>query len=144
MASVSNLTLNIAVVNNGANLDANIDVEYDILFNSYDQNSNQPYAETCRLIGDDTGIVPAEDGVDDAITGGTLFPAFPFPGLNLVASNGAASAHRTRSKTLPLNNLNEDQGAVPNPDELRALVTLSPVAPVAVSRESAQVALNIP
>jgi hypothetical protein len=141
MASVSNLTLSIAVVNNGANLEANIDVEYDIVFNSYDQNSNQAYAETCKIIGDDTGIVPAEDGVDDAILNGTLFPAFPFPGLNLVASNGQASVHRTRSKTLPLNNLNEDLAG--NPDELRAVVTLSPVLPVAVSRESAQVALNI-
>jgi hypothetical protein len=60
-----------------------------------------------------------------------------------VSSNGAASIHRTRTRTLPLGNLNEDSGAVPNPDELRAVVTLTPVAPAAVSRESNQVALNI-
>lgn len=142
MAGVSNLTLAIQVVNNGPNLEAKIEVEYDIVFNSFDQNSNQPYAESCRLIGDDTGILPPEDGVDDQIPGGTLFP-FPIPPFNQVASNGAASVHRVRTKTLPLNNLNEDQGAIPNPDELRAVVTLTPVVPVAVSRESSQVALNI-
>lgn len=143
MAGVSNLTLAIQVVNNGPNLEAKIEVEYDIVFNSFDQNSNQPYAESCRLIGDDTGILPPEDGVDDQIPGGTLFPIFPIPPFNQVASNGAASVHRVRTKTLPLNNLNEDQGAIPNPDELRAVVTLTPVVPVAVSRESSQVALNI-
>jgi hypothetical protein len=63
--------------------------------------------------------------------------------LVAVSSNGAASIHRTRTRTLPLGNLNEDSGAVPNPDELRAVVTLTPVAPAAVSRESNQVALNI-
>jgi hypothetical protein len=143
MASVNNLTLAIAVVNNGPNLEANIEVEYDIVFSSYDQASNQPYAESCRLVGDDTGIFPAEDGVDDPIPGGTLFPPINFPPFNQVASNGQISVHRTRTRTLPLSNLNEDAAPVPNPDELRALVTLTPVAPVAVSRESNQVALNI-
>jgi hypothetical protein len=143
MAGVSNLTLAIQVVNNGPNLEANVSVEYDIVFSSYDQNSNQPYAEACRLIGDDTGIVPAEDGVDDAIPGGQLFPLFPIPPFNQVSSNGAASVHRVRTRTLPLSNLNEDQAPTPNPDEIRAQVTLTPVLPVAVARESAQVPLNI-
>jgi len=57
MASVSGITLAIEVVNNGANLEANVTVEYDITFSSYDQHSNQPHTELCRLIGDDTGIV---------------------------------------------------------------------------------------
>jgi hypothetical protein len=145
MATVTNLTLAIQVVNNGPNLEAQIEVEYDIVFNSFDQNSNQPYTELCRLIGDDTGIVPAEDGTDDLIPGGQLFPGIIIlPPFNQVASNGQASVHRTRTRTLPLNALNEDQGAVPNPDELRAQVTLTPVQPVSVVRESSQVLLNIP
>jgi hypothetical protein len=145
MASVSNLTLAIQVVNNGPNLDANIEVEYDIVFNSYDQSSNQPYTELCRLLGDDTGIVPTEDGVDDLIPGGQLFPPpIILPPFNQVASNGQATVHRTRNRTLPLSALNEDQGAVPNPDELRAQVILTPVQPSAVSRQSNLVTLNIP
>lgn len=151
MATVSDLTLQIDVVNNGATLEANVVVEYDVDFSSYDQNSNQPYTEVCRLKGDDSGIVPAEDGTDDVIPNGQLFPLqlFPVPGQPLplilfpqTASNGATSVHRVREKTLDLSNLNEDQvGAIR--DEIRAEVTLSPVAPVAVTRESAQVVLDI-
>ena len=144
MATVTNLTLAIQVVNNGPNLEAQIEVEYDIVFSSFDQNSNQPYSELCRLIGDDTGIAPAEDGADDLIPGGQLFPVIILPPFNQVASNGQASVHRTRTRTLPLSALNEDQGAVANPDELRAQVTLTPVPPVSVVRESSQVLLNIP
>jgi hypothetical protein len=145
MASVSNITLAIDVVNNGADLQANVAVEYDITFSSYDQNSNQPYTEFCRLIGDDTGIAPAEDGFDDAILGGQRFPAgpFPFPFANTIASHGRASVHRRHTKTLALNAVNEDQSPVSNPDELRAQVTLNPVLPVALVRASNQVVLNI-
>ena len=39
MATVTNLTLAIQVVNNGPNLEAQIEVEYDIVFSSFDQNS---------------------------------------------------------------------------------------------------------
>jgi hypothetical protein len=145
MASVSGITLAIEVVNNGANLEANVTVEYDITFSSYDQHSNQPYTELCRLIGDDTGIVPAEDGVDDSIPGGQLFPTgpFPFPVFSTIASEGRATVHRVHKKTLPLSALNEDQTAASNPDELRAQITLTPVIPVATVRESNQVLLNI-
>jgi hypothetical protein len=145
MASVSGITLAIEVVNNGANLEANVTVEYDITFSSYDQHSNQPYTELCRLIGDDTGIVPAEDGVDDSIPGGQLFPTgpFPFPLFSTIASEGRASVHQVHKKTLPLSALNEDQPPAPNPDELRAQITLTPVTPVAIVRESNQVLLNI-
>ena len=52
MASVSNLTLDIEVVNDGANLVANVTASYRINWSSYDQNSNQPYRESCVLIGD--------------------------------------------------------------------------------------------
>jgi hypothetical protein len=146
MASVSGIALAIEVVNNGPNLQANVTVEYDISFSSYDQHSNQPYTELCRLIGDDTGITPAEDGVDDSIPGGQLFPApgpFPFPLFSTIASEGRVSVHRVHAKSLPLSALNEDRPPVPNPDELRAQVTLTPVLPVALVRESNQVALNI-
>jgi hypothetical protein len=141
MATVSDLTLTIDVVNDGPDLEARITVEYDIDFSSYDQNSNQPYREVCRLIGDDTGIAPAEDGVDDLIPNGQLFPFLLFPGQ--VASDGKATVHRTRTKTIPLSSLNEDSQAGANPDEIRAQVTLSPILPVAVSRESSQVLLNV-
>ena len=151
MASVSNLTLAIEVVNDGPDLEANVTVDYDIVFSSFDQKSNLPYSEVCRLIGDDTGINPPEDGVDDAIPGGQLTPVIltpgpfpvPIPLPSLIASDGRTSVHRHFTKTLPLSALNEDQPPVSNPDELRAQVSLSPVLPSALLRESNQVVLNI-
>jgi|tagenome__1003787_1003787.scaffolds.fasta_scaffold20954413_2 hypothetical protein len=153
MASVSGFSLDVQVVNNGPNLQANITVDYEIDFSSYDQHSNQAYSEVCRLIGDDTGITPPEDGVDDAIPGGQLLPVpvvigptvppIVIPGLSIVQSDGRTSLHRHLTKTLPLSALNEDQPPTPNPDEIRAQVVLTPILPVAVTRESNQVVLNI-
>ena len=144
MADVTGSTLVIDVVNDGANLKAKVTVEYDIDFNSYDQHSNQPYTELCRLMGDDSGITPAEDGVDGAISGGQLFPTvFPFPVSRMIASEGRTSVHRKHIKTLPLSALDEDSPPVLNPDEIRAQITLTPVSPVARVRESLPVELNI-
>ena len=162
MASVSNLSLDIEVVNDGANLVANVTASYRINWSSYDQNSNQPYRESCVLIGDDTGITPAEDGTDDAIVGGQLFPQLLFPTFpvvnngagavvaspliplfNTTASNGQAFTDRVHTKSIPLGNLDEDPGSLGNPDEIRAQASLTPVLPTAVTRESAQFALNI-
>ncbi len=162
MASISNLTLGIEVVNDGANLVANVTASYRINWSSYDQNSNQPYRESCVLIGDDTGITPAEDGTDDPIANGTLFPQLIFPPFpvvnggspsavaspliplfNTTSSNGAAFTDRVHSKTINLSNLDEDQDPVPNPDEIRAQVTMTPVLPTTVTRESAQFAINV-
>jgi hypothetical protein len=161
MASISNLSLDVEVVNDGANLVANVTASYRINWSSYDQNSNQPYRESCVLIGDDTDIVPSEDGTDDSIPGGQLFPQLLFPPFplgngtspviaspliplfNTTASNGQAFTDRVHSKSIPLSNLDEDAGSLANPDELRAQVTLTPVLPAAVTRESAQFALNV-
>jgi len=157
MATVTGLTLDIEVVNDGANLVANVTAAYRINWSSYDQNSNQPYREVCKLIGDDSGITPAEDGVDDPIVNGQLFPQFLFPPFPLpgpiaspviplfstVSSNGQAFVDRVHTKSIPLGNLNEDQAPVPNPDEIRAQVSLDPVLPASIVRESAQFALNV-
>ena len=60
-----------------------------------------------------------------------------------MSSNGQTSIHRSHSKTINLTSLDEDQAPTPNPDEIRAQVSLTPVLPVAVIRESAQFALNV-
>ena len=56
MATVTGLTLDVEVVNDGANLVANVTAAYRINWSTYDQESEQPYREVCKLIGDDTGI----------------------------------------------------------------------------------------
>ena len=153
MATPANLNLAVQVVTNGPNLEANITVDYDIVWSKFDQESDQPYTELVKLVGDDSGITPAEDGADDAIPGGQLFPVLilpptpfppiPLPVITTISSGGSASTHRSFSKTLPLSALDEDKSPVPNPDEIRAQVTLTPVLPATVVRESNQVTLNI-
>jgi hypothetical protein len=127
MASISAVSL--SVVTSVANAD--ITVTYSLTGSAFDIASGQPYTEVCRLMGDDTGIVPAEDNVDDVIPNGLMTPIFSFP----VVFTNALPINRTRTKTIAKSDLNEDVGT----DEIRALVTLTPLPPVAVSRESNQV-----
>jgi hypothetical protein len=157
MASLTTPVLEIEVVNDGANLVANVTVTYTINWSIQDQAGETQYREVCKLIGDDTGIVPAEDGTDDAIPNGQLFPQLVFPPFpvplpaaalvpipsGVISSGGDASTDRVHKKTISLTNLDEDKNPVPNPDELRAVASLTPIAPQAVSRESNQVLLNV-
>ena len=109
--------------------EAFVDVTYDVTFDSYDQSSNQPYVEVCRLIGDDTGTgdVPGPDH-----TVGFLTPLF----VTNTAADGKPIMKRAWKKTFRKSDLDEDRGPVPNPDEIRAVVTLTPVVPSAASAES--------
>jgi hypothetical protein len=127
MASISAVSL--SVVTSVANAD--VTVTYSLTGSAFDIASGQPYTEVCRLMGDDTGIVPAEDNVDDVIPNGLMTPIFSFP----VVFTNALPINRTRTKTIAKSDLNEDVGT----DEIRALVTLTPLSPVAVSRESNEV-----
>ena len=127
MATIGPVTL--AIVTNVAN--ANITCTYSLTGSAFDIASGQPYREVTRLMGDDTGIVPPEDNVDDAIVNGLLTPLFASP----VVFSNALPISRTLTKTIAKADLNEDVGV----DEIRALVTLTPVAPSAAQRESNQV-----
>ncbi len=126
MASISNLVL--TIVRDVAN--AEIRIEYDIVWSNFDQLTNLPYRDTFRIIEDDTN----QDGDnlpvgDDPVSVGLVF-TLP------VSSNGAASTHRVKTATVPFSNLNKDDQAGNTDDEIRAVVTLNPQIPVAISRES--------
>jgi hypothetical protein len=126
MPTITNLSL--VVVKDVAN--AEITVDYDINWSSFDQQTDLEFDEAWKLIGDDTN----QDGDnlplgDDPISLG-LMP------ITRVSSNGQAVTHRTKSRTIAFNQLNEDI-SIPDPDdEIRAVVTLTPLLPVATSRES--------
>ena len=127
MASVSNL--NLTVVRDVAN--AEITIEYDIVWSNFDQLTNLPYVDSFRLIEDDTN----EDGDnlpvgDDPISLNQLVFVLP------ISSNGQAVTHRVKTATLPFANLNKDDNGGNVDDEIRAVVTLTPRLPVPVSRES--------
>ncbi|MDQ4132134.1 MAG: hypothetical protein M3179_02775 [Actinomycetota bacterium] len=128
MASIGEVQLSI---NDKGEADVVVDVTYQIRFDSYDQHSNQAYVEVCRIMGDDTGTGDSPAAGDDD-TLGFLTPLF----LRSTQANGKPTLKRQFSKTFRKVDLNEDRGEIENPDEIRALVTLTPVAPSAVSRES--------
>jgi hypothetical protein len=111
-------------------------VKYTVTFSAFDQASGQPYRESIDVIGDDTAVGdPATAGADDAL----------YTIVNVVVvSPPAAVQARTHTITLSNSTLNEDTGAIPNPDEIRARVTLTPIAPTAIGPiESNLVALQL-
>ena len=126
MASISNPTL--TVVKDVAN--AEITFEFDINWDNLDQSTNLQYDESWKLIGDDTGQDGDNLPVGDDPIGLGLVP------LIRVSSNGQAVTHRVKTKTIAFSVLNEDTSAVDPDDEIRAVVTLTPLLPVATSRES--------
>jgi len=109
--------------------EAFVEVRYEIAFDGYDQRSNQPYTEVCKLIGDDTGTgdLPAPDH-----TVGFLTPLL----MTIAQAGDQPSLKREWKKTFRKTDLDEDRGPIPDPDEIRAVVTLTPVLPSAVTRES--------
>ncbi len=120
---------------------AHVDVKYDILFSKTDQKNKQAYEEECRLIGDDTHRGdPPEAGGDETLEFLTpLFNKDVTPGTN----ETMARHHKKSFRAL---DLNEDRNAIPDPDEIRALVTLRPATPSvrkAVRRESPMVKLKL-
>lgn len=100
-----------------------VKVDYIVTFDAFDRASNQPYRTVVTLVGDDTS--PGEDGTDDVI-GPIAF--------GLVQAGDPPQFAQSVSHTITLSNalLNEDQPPVPNPDEIRATVTLTPRAPSVV------------
>jgi hypothetical protein len=127
MATIGPVTL--TIVQNVANAD--ITVTYSLTGSAFDIASGQPYTEFCQLIGDDTGITPPEDNTDDSIPSGVLTPLF----FSTVVFPNNTPINRVRTKTIPKANLNEDVGT----DEIRAVVTLTPLAASMATRESNQV-----
>jgi hypothetical protein len=135
MAQLSNVALKITpdVAN------ADIVLVYEIDYDDTDVATNQQYDEVAKLIGVDVGVDPViVAGGDDPIVDGQLSPAG-----SVVSANGASKQTRKFATTIPLANLNEDVPPVPNPDEIRASVTLTPILPQAVSAQSNLVRLTL-
>ena len=120
---------------------ATVDVTYDITFSKTDIKNKQAYEEECRIIGDDTHAGdPPEAGGDETLEFITpLFNKDVKPGKKETVS-------RRHKKSFRALDLNEDTGSIPNPDEIRALVTLRPAPPSnrkPTSRQSPMVKLKM-
>jgi hypothetical protein len=126
MPTISNL--NLSVVKDVAN--AEITVDYDINWDSFDQSTDLEYSEAWKLIGDDTG----QDG--DNIPVGDDPISLGLVAIASVSSNGNAVTHRTKTRTIAFTSLGEDISAIDPDDEIRAVVTLIPQLPGTTSRES--------
>ena len=132
MPTISNVTL--SLVRDVANM--NLTLAYDLEWNAFEQVTDIEFDEAWKVIGDDTN----QDGDnlpigDDPISLGSLMP------IVRVSSNGNAVTHRTKTKTIAFSNFDEDVG-VNEDDEIRAVVILTPLLPVATSRESNMVPVN--
>jgi hypothetical protein len=127
MGTISNVSL--SIVPDVAN--ANVIVNYTLIGHPFDVTSGQPYTETVSLVGVVTGINPPEDNVDDPIPNGAIsFSVITFP--------NATPISRTRTRTIAKSDLDEDVGL----DEIRAVVTLTPILATAVSARSNSVTGN--
>ncbi len=137
MARIGPVKLNVKITGETAK----VDVKYDILFSKTDQKNKQAYEEECRLIGDDTHAAdPPAAGDDETLE--FLTPLFHKD----VKPGKTETMARHHKKSFRALDLNEDMNAIPNPDEIRALVTLRPAPPATgrtVRRESPMVKLKL-
>lgn len=129
MATINPINLAITRINN-TNF-VRVKLDYTITGSNHDIASEMSYREVCRIIGDDT----PGDGTDD-ILGTLLDNTITFTGTNTGFGRGF-------SLVLPLSLLDEDSGGVlPQGDEIRALVTITPILPSESSRESNQITIS--
>jgi len=119
VAKIGPITLKLDSQKGGQTL---VDVSYDIEFDAHDHQAKVAYKEECRLIGDDTntGDGPSA-GPDDTLD--FLTPLF---NKEIPPPDKASKVPRHFTKTIRTRDLDEDTGSVPNPDEIRAVVTLTP------------------
>ncbi len=117
-----------------------VKVDYEVTFDAFDKAADQPYFESVKLIGDDTAVAgdPAGAAPDDQLQ--TIMSSFVRASM-IVAP--ATTLKRSHTKTVSNVTLNEDRVDAPNPDEIRAVVTLTPRMPAPAARESNQVTLAL-
>jgi hypothetical protein len=137
MAKIGAVKLKIDI----AGEEATLDVTYNVMFGANDRKAKQLYKEECRIIGDDTNASdgPAAGG-DDML--GFLTPLFN----KEISSDEDGTIERHFTRTIRRRDLDEDRGDIPNPDEIRALVTLTATTPTAgapIHRESPMVKVQI-
>lgn len=119
----------------------NVRVNFAVRFSQFDMITQLQYQECVQIFGVDQ--IAGEDNSDDLLSGISLTnvgpelindPPSPFP-----------QPIAFRSVQMPVSRglLDEDRAPVPNPDELQARVTLTPLLPVEVTGRSNIVSLNL-
>ncbi len=134
MANLRNITLELDPHVSGPNA-GTVDstVTFKVRWSAQDQASKQPYHVYAGLWGDDTWDDGVEDGDDDSV----MVPAAPV--MEISPNGQAVSEHEIRWTGLDLDRFDEDAGGTY--DEIRAKITLVPIAPQSVAAESNHVNL---
>jgi hypothetical protein len=96
--------------------EVSIYVGYVVTASPHDIQNDQHYRETCILIGDDTGVAN-----DVAIRGGTMYDQ------TTIFGGSFNTFQRAEQKFIPSAALNEDNNTPLQEDEIRAIVTLTPI-----------------
>jgi hypothetical protein len=127
MASISNVVLRIfeGVPVAGQAL---VQVSYTLTATLHDAQHQQAYRELVQLVGDDQGR--GEDGQSELIAGGTIFDG------NVTFTTSSVAFTQSHERTIPVAILDEDPGPFIRTDEIRARVTLVPLAPAIPTRDS--------
>ena len=127
MASISNVLLRIfeGIPVAGQAL---VQVSYTLTATLHDAPHQQAYRELVQLVGDDQG--PGEDGQSELIANGTIFDG------TVVFTTSTVAFTQSHERTVPIAILDEDPGPFIRPDEIRARVTLTPLAPASPTRDS--------
>jgi hypothetical protein len=106
---------------------ANITVDCDVNWSSFDQLTNLAYTERWELVGVDPQS-QATLYVGPALVGG-------------ISANGNQTTHRSHQDTIAFADLDEDP---PGTDEIAVGVTLTLLLPTPKTRQSAQVLVSAP
>jgi hypothetical protein len=113
-----------------------VNVTYEIDFDFFDNATNLRYKHVVELIGDDTNVPgdPASSAPDEVLATlrSDVVRAGEAPDVN---GNGLPRLPVHLTQEFGKSTLNEDIGN-PNPDEIRVKVTLTPLLPVQIVRES--------
>jgi hypothetical protein len=127
MASISNVVLRIfeGVPVAGQAL---VQVSYTLTATLHDAPHQQAYRELVQLVGDDQGR--GEDGQSELIAGGTIFDG------NVTFTTSSVAFTQSHERTIPVAILDEDPGPFIRTDEIRARVTLIPLAAANPARDS--------
>ncbi len=132
MASIGSVSFKLSLSKDVASIEVNYDVTFD------EGDKGEDFTELCRIVGDDTDVGdPIEAGDDDPLA--YVAPLF----YRRIRVGQARTVQRRLRARVPVSMLDEDYGPIPGPDELRALVVLTPAPKRIIFRESNLVTMKI-
>lgn len=117
-------------------------VNYNIIFNPFDDKTGLPYRKRYVLIGVDTPAAVTGPPPDPATAAGN--DTLATINFEVVSAVNGLVQPQNDTITVTRATADEDQPPIPNPDELQVRVELLPLLPVSTARNSEIVKINLP